>query len=139
MTVRVIFSRRGFVHPAFGRMGMGDMAGAVYDLPDVFREPGMLPRDTRVIDDMDPEALEEYLEERDQKRPIKPKVTDEEQMEAAKKKAAEAKKKSAAAKKKAAAAKKAAVEEKTPGPDETEVDETEVEETKPRRSRRRAG
>ena len=49
MSVRVIFTNRGFVHPAFGRMGMGDMAGAVYDLPDIFREEGKIGHPIDVV------------------------------------------------------------------------------------------
>ena len=76
MTIKVIFSKRGFYSPLFGRMGHGDkFRGTVYELPDAFKEPGMLPKSVQILDE---DAIEEALEENDQKKPIKPPVLDAE-------------------------------------------------------------
>jgi len=78
MTVKVVFAKNGFYHPAFGRMGRGDKnSGRVYELPDVFKEKGMLPRSAKIIEDKD--DLEAALEEAGQTKAVKPKVIDEAQ------------------------------------------------------------
>lgn len=78
MPIDVRFDKAGFYHPAYGRMGRGKFAGKVYSLPDIFREAGMLPATAEIIDDK--EVLEEVLEDEEQRKPIKPKVVDEEQL-----------------------------------------------------------
>jgi hypothetical protein len=78
MPINVRFNRRGFYHPAFGRMGRGSNAGKVYSLPDAFAVTGMLPFDAEIIDD--PQLLETALEEEGQRKPIKPKLVDEVQL-----------------------------------------------------------
>ena len=80
MTVNVIFGKNGFYHPAYGRMGRGDKSrGLIYVLPDAFKAEGMLPSSAELVD---PEDLEEVLEEIEQKKPIKPTVVDETQLAA---------------------------------------------------------
>lgn len=78
MPIDVRFNKRGFYHPAFGRMGRGRNAGKVYTLPDAFATTGMLPFDAQIIDNGD--ELEKILEDEGQRKPIKPKLVDEEQL-----------------------------------------------------------
>ena len=78
MPINVRFNKRGFYHPAFGRMGRAGNAGKVYTLPDAFATTGMLPMDVQLIED--PTELETILEEEGQRKPIKPKLVDEEQL-----------------------------------------------------------
>lgn len=75
MAINVIFDKNGFYHPVYGRMGRGKNQGLVYTLPDAFEKAGMLPNTAEIIDD--PEDLEETLEDNEQRKPIKPKVLDE--------------------------------------------------------------
>ena len=86
--MKVRFSKNGFYHPAFGRMGLGKNAGDIYDLPEIFRASGMLPSSAEILDDKPAEDVEELLERQGQKRPHKPKVVDESQFEKAKEMAA---------------------------------------------------
>jgi hypothetical protein len=85
MPINVRFGKNGFYHPAFGRMGLGKMAGDVYTLPDLFREEGMLPKSAVILED--PAAVSELLEEQRQRKPHAPKVIDEEQLEKARERA----------------------------------------------------
>ena len=78
MPINVRFNKRGFYHPAFGRMGRAANVGKVYLLPDAFATTGMLPFDAQLIED--PAELEKILEDEDQRKPIKPKLVDEEQL-----------------------------------------------------------
>lgn len=78
MPINVRFNKRGYYHPAFGRMGRGANAGKVYTLPDAFATTGMLPFDAEII--ADPEQLEQVLEDEGQRKPIKPKLVDEVQL-----------------------------------------------------------
>lgn len=112
MSITVRFSKRGFYHPAFGRLGMGDNAGRIYELPDFFKQPGMLPTEIEILDGMDPQELEEILEDADQSKPIRPKLDRDElaRAEDAEEKAKDARKKASAAKVKADKAKKAKAE-----------------------------
>ena len=71
MSINVRFGRRGFYHPAFGRLGIGDDAGKVYTLPDTFDEDGLLPRDTEYLDTED--EVDDALVEAQQEKPEKPK------------------------------------------------------------------
>lgn len=132
MPILVRFERNGFYHPAVGRLGMGANAGKIYSLPDEFREDGMLPKSTEILDDVDEEILEEVLEEAGQTRVDKPKL-DRAELERA---VAAAKGQSKAAKRKAgiktvgeAKAKKAPAPATSPEP---------TTEAKPKRSRRAA-
>ena len=140
MPITVRFSRRGCYLPAFGRLGMGENAGRIYELHDLYAAPGMLPKDAEILDGLDDEAFEELLEDVDQDRPFRPRA-DKDELERA---AAQAKNKSASAKKKKAAAKP----KPQPEPTAEELDEEPVvaeapqEEERParrRRSRRAAG
>jgi len=75
--ITVQFSKNGFYHPAYGRLGRGRNVNKVYSLPDAFGEPGRLPSTTRILERDD---LPEILEEEEQAAPIRPKVVDEEQL-----------------------------------------------------------
>jgi hypothetical protein len=86
MAIHVQFDKHGWYHPAFGRLGRGDKArGTVYMLPDKFGEKDektgkflMLPQTAVIIDS---EELDEVLEELDQPKPVKPKVSDPDALE----------------------------------------------------------
>ncbi len=81
MPINVRFDKNGFYHPAYGRLGRGKNAGHIYSLPDFFGDEGKLPLSATIIEDK--EQLEDVLEEEEQKKPIKPKVVDEEQLKRA--------------------------------------------------------
>ncbi len=81
MPINVRFDKNGFYHPAYGRLGRGKNAGQIYSLPDFFGETGKLPLSAMIIEDK--EQLEDVLEEEEQKKPIKPKVVDEDQLKRA--------------------------------------------------------
>lgn len=81
MAIQVQFDKHGWYHPAFGRLGRGDKSrGKIYSLPDAFAEEGRLPSNATIID---PEELDETLEDAEQDKPIKPKVADEDALNAA--------------------------------------------------------
>lgn len=165
MPINVVFTRAGFHHPAYGRMGMGKNVGRIYRLPDIFAEEGMLPKSVTIltvkgekgpkiwkgynVETISDEELDDRLAEYGETRPTKPAVGDETKLKEAEKKAAEAKKRSAAAAKKRAekaklkadaeAVDEADEEEDEDDEDEDEDDGTDEEpETTPRRGRRRS-
>jgi hypothetical protein len=86
MPIQVQFGKNGFHHPAFGRLGRGKTISTIYTLPDDFAQKGMLPRSAQIID---PEDLEDKLEEAEQAKPVKPKVADEAALKKAQARAAE--------------------------------------------------
>ena len=88
--VAVRFPRKGFYHPAFGRLGVGEDADTIYDLPDNFADPETLPKGTEIIED--PDELDEALDENEQKAPAKVKLASDakETMPAKKRKTAQA-------------------------------------------------
>lgn len=95
----VKFDNNGFYHSAFGRMGTGRNAGKIYDLPDIFKATGMLPKTAEIMDGVSRDELEDMMLDAGQKRPVKPTVVDEVQLAAAKKRAQMPKKRKSAVKK----------------------------------------
>lgn len=97
--MKVRFSKNGFFHPAFGRMGRGKQAGDVYELDDeIFGADGALPKSAEIIDDMPADELDLLLEEQGQRRTHKPKPIDDVQLKKAKERAKASKTKTRARK-----------------------------------------
>lgn len=81
MTINVKFAKNGWWSPAYGRMGRGHNTNRVYQLPDYMRDH--LPSSAQISSD-DAE-LDKWLEDEEQAKPIKPVITDADQLERMKK------------------------------------------------------